>query len=72
MRLHQNAAQRVLRREMTELTIARKVLLESKDDPRIPAGVVSEQVAQIDRESAELAEALAMLERQADLRRRRI
>jgi hypothetical protein len=67
--LHPNAALRVLRRETVRLNEARLELIEAVDDPRIPAGVARQQIAQCDREIDELIEAHKYLADMYDARR---
>jgi hypothetical protein len=61
MKLHPNAAVRVIRNEIERLTVARVELVLSLNDPRIPRGVMADQMAQCDREMEELFDALLRL-----------
>lgn len=57
-----NAALRCLRREIVRLDDAKRELVASMDDPRIPGGIVLQQIQQCDRETAELTAAHDLLE----------
>lgn len=61
MKLHPNAAVRVLRHECERMEETRAELCEAIDDPRIPPGVIADQIIQVDRELEELFEALRLL-----------
>lgn len=61
MRLHSHAAVRVLRNEYERMSEVRAELAEAIDDPRVPAGVMAEELRQCDRELEELATAMRLL-----------
>jgi len=56
-----NAAVRLLKAEQDRLMEGRAELIAAADDPRIPAGVILDQLAQTDREWAEIQDALDLL-----------
>lgn len=61
VKLHPNAAVRVIRNEIERLTSARVELAIATNDPRIPTGVIADQITQCDREIEELFDALQRL-----------
>lgn len=62
MRLHPDAAIRVLRKEIAYLKEGAEAYAEHLGDKRLPPGFVVSQLAQIDREHMQLLEAMNMLE----------
>ena len=62
MRLHQNAAIRILRNEIERVREARAEAADALTDPRLPIGVAQAQVRELDLDLADLEDGLMVLE----------
>ncbi|PZQ59253.1 MAG: hypothetical protein DI570_16465 [Phenylobacterium zucineum] len=68
MKLHPNAAMRTLHRELQRLNDGRPELMLALDDPRLPAGVAADQLAQLDAEIQEIGDMCRLLARHLEAR----